>query len=76
MAIFTLPEIEQQMAAYKKALLAASTGKEYTIDGNTFTRADIPDIENTLKMLDEQKQTLLSPTGTRMQINRAYVGRD
>jgi hypothetical protein len=75
MTIFTLPEIETQMAAYKAALMALSVNKEYTVDGKTITRSDLPEIRKTLDWLHIQKQELLSATGTKMQINRAYVGR-
>jgi len=75
MAIFTLTEIETQMTAYKAALQAVSLNKEYTVDGQSFTRSDLPEIRKTLEWLDTQKQALLSVSGTRMQINRAYVGR-
>ncbi len=76
MAIFTLTEIEEQITAYKAALKAVSLGKEYTVEGKSLTRADLPEIRTTLEWLDSQRQGVSSGSGgSRMVINRGYVGR-
>jgi len=55
MAIFTAGEIAEQKTAWKAALLAASTGKSYTIGRRTLDRADLPEIRRMLEWLDEQE---------------------
>ena len=76
MSVFSsVSEIQAQIEAYKAALMAISVNKEYTINGMTYTRAELPEIRKTLEWLDSEKKALLSSTGTKLQINRAYVGR-
>jgi hypothetical protein len=75
MAIFTLAEIENQITAYKDALLAISTGKEYAIGGKSMKREDLSEIRKTLEWLDGERQQLLSSSGTRMQVNIGMVRR-
>ncbi len=58
MSIFTLTEIEEQLAAYKAALKAVSKGQEYWIDGEKLTRAELSEIRNTLDWLGKEKSRL------------------
>lgn len=74
MAIFTLAEIEAQMAAYKEALMALSLSKEYTAGGKTLKREDLPEIRKTLAWLEEERQGLSSGTG-KLYVNVGMVRR-
>ena len=60
MAIFTLTEIEEQITAYKAALNAVSYAQEYSIGVRRFTKADLPEIRNTLEWLGAEKTKLLT----------------
>ena len=63
MAIFTLAEIEEQIAAYKAALLAVSLNQSYVIGEKRLFRADLPEIRSTLEWLDNEKTRISQPTG-------------
>lgn len=58
MAIFTLTEIAEQKTAYKAALLKVSRGQAYDIGGRRLTRADLPEIRETLEWLDKEEAKL------------------
>lgn len=62
MGIFTSTELDEQIAAYKAALLAVSKGKSLrTSSGGherTWTSEDLPEIRNTLTWLAQEKATL------------------
>ena len=64
MAIFTITEIDEQIAAYKAALLALATSQSYEIDVAGFTRrlikADLPEIRKTLTFLKTERADLES----------------
>lgn len=47
-SIWTKEELQEQIVAYKAALLACASGKSYTIGSRTLTRADISDIRKQL----------------------------
>ncbi len=49
--IFTLKEIDEQIAAYMKALLALANNMEYSPEGITITRSDSDEIRKTFKWL-------------------------
>lgn len=58
-SLFTAAELDSQIAAYKAALLALSTAQSYRISNNgndrNITRADLPEIRNTLEWLQQQR---------------------
>jgi hypothetical protein len=58
--IFTLTEVNEQIADYKKALMAVSHSQEYRIDGKRMTRADLPQIIKTLEWLDNEKSKIVN----------------
>jgi hypothetical protein len=74
MAIFTLTEIDEQITAYKAALKAVSINKEYTFEGNSYTRADLHQIRKTLEWLD-QERTKLQQQNSGFVINSGIVRR-
>lgn len=57
--LFTEAEIAAQIAAYKAALTALASAREYTIDSGgirrTVSRADLPEIRATLEWLQTQR---------------------
>lgn len=55
MAIFTESELTTQIAAWKQALLALSSGQEYTIGSRRLRRSDLPEVRNTLQFLQAEK---------------------
>lgn len=63
MNIWTRQEITEQLQAWKAALLAASTGKSYTIGSRTLTRYDLADIRAQLKYWENELAALNSPRG-------------
>ena len=75
MAIFTITEIEEQLAAYKQALLRLAVAQSTEIDTAGFrrkvTRAELPEIRNTVEWLERQKELIAGATG----INRINVAR-
>lgn len=58
MSIWSRPELLQLIAAWKKAYLAASTGKSYTIGNRTLTRYDLPEIRKQLDFLEGELDAL------------------
>ncbi len=48
------PTYQELLAAYKKALMAVSTGQSYAIAGRTLQRADLAQIRSTIQWLQEQ----------------------
>jgi len=68
-SIWTLPELDEQLAAWKAALLALSTSQSYEIGGRKLTRADLPEVRRTLdylakeRALAERLPLLVSNTG-------------
>jgi hypothetical protein len=55
MAIFTATELTEQLAAWKAALLAVANSQSYSISGRTLTKADLPEIRNTLQFLEKEQ---------------------
>ena len=57
--LFTTAELDTQIIAYKKALLALASAQSYVIDSGsgrrTVTRADLPEIRSTLAFLQREK---------------------
>jgi hypothetical protein len=67
MAIFSAAEIEEQITAYKAALLALASNQSYTILGRTFTRASLPEIRATLEWLNKEKTIMDAGVSAGMQ---------
>ena len=63
MAIFTLEEIADQKAAWKRTLKALSTSKEYTMGRRRMTREDLPEVRATLEFLEVEERKLLDTAG-------------
>jgi hypothetical protein len=56
MAIFTPAELDEQIAAYKAALLTLTRSQSYELpDGSRITRADLPEIRKILKWLETER---------------------
>jgi len=72
--LFTLDELNDQIAAYKAALKAIAAGEEITIDGETIRNADPEKIRRTLKWFEAERNALLgfSPG---LVLNRGVVSR-
>lgn len=67
MAIFTLTEIDQQMALWKTALSTVSLGQSYRMNtgttDKTLTMADLPEIRTTLRFLENERRGLVKGKG-------------
>jgi hypothetical protein len=50
-SIWTEQELQEQINAWKQALLAASSGKSYSINNRALTAYDLPEIRNQLEYL-------------------------
>lgn len=72
---FTLDEAKQLRAAYLAAQLAVATGKSYTIDSRTLTRADESFIARKLVEYDQLVDSLSCGRGGGVRVFRA-VPRD
>jgi len=74
MAIFTITEIEAQIAAYKAALLAVAGGKSYRMANGatdrTWTSEDIAEIRKTLEWLDSERQKVIIGAGPQILVGR------
>lgn len=60
MSIWTLEEIDAQIAEWKAALQAVTTGREYTVGGQTVRHHSLPEIRDQLAWLDAQRARLLA----------------
>lgn len=67
MAIFSLTEIDQQMTLWKTALSTVSLGQSYRMNtgttDKTLTMADLPEIRNTLRFLENERRGLVKSKG-------------
>jgi len=70
MAIFTLQELNEQIAAFKQALLALAVNQSYKLGRREFVRADIEEIRKTLVFLDQERSKLLSGAGPKFVTGR------
>lgn len=63
MGIFTSAELDEQITAFKAALLAVSKGKSFRMNtggsDRTWTSEDLPEIRATLQWLANEKSALL-----------------
>ena len=75
MALFTIAELDPQIAAYKAALLGLATAEEYTIECNgsrrTLRRVDLPEVRNPLTWLQAERDSL--ETGSAAVAGRTYA---
>ena len=72
-SIFTREELLNEIANWKAAYSAASTGKSYSIAGRSLTRQDLPLIREQLAFLQREMRALT--TGSSMQKRQALVRR-
>lgn len=63
MSIFTLSEVNAQIDAYKGAMMALATAREYTLNGKVVRREDLSQIRTQLEWLSQEKSTLESTSG-------------
>jgi hypothetical protein len=70
MAIFTAQELDEQIAAYKQALLALAVSQSYKLAGREYVRADLPEIRETLQFLDQERSKLTGGAGPKFVIGR------
>lgn len=70
MPIFTADELATQINAYKTALLKLATAKQYTHNGRTFLREDLPEIRETLTWLQSEQDKL---SGSSAAAGRTYA---
>lgn len=74
-SIWTEEELREQIAAWKQALLSASTGKSYTIGSRTLTAHDLPQIRQQLEWLHGQLSMLSEGCGAGPRFVRAMPRR-
>jgi hypothetical protein len=72
MAIFTLQELDEQISAYKQALLALAVSQSYKLGGREYVRADLPEIRETLQFLDLERSKLTCGSGPKFVTGRVF----
>jgi len=73
LALYTLDEINNEIAEWKAALNAITKGQQYTIGARSLVRADLSEIRTHLEWLETQQS---KTTGSnRMYINQGVVAR-
>ncbi|WP_422862234.1 DUF6148 family protein [Desulfoluna limicola] len=70
MAIFTLQEVDEQIAAFKEALKALTLNQSYKIGKRELVRADIEEIRKTLEFLNLERSKLVSGAGPKFVTGR------
>lgn len=68
--LFTAAELDQQIAAYKKAMLKLATAREATIAGDTIRREDLPNIRRHLEWLQGERVKLVTGSGPQIATGR------
>jgi hypothetical protein len=64
MSIWSTTELNEQITAYKSALLAIASGQDYTdASGRRLTHADLPEIRRTLAFLEREQNKLAGTSG-------------
>lgn len=58
MALFTETELNEEIARWKAALKAVSTGQSYSMGGQTLTRVDRSEIWDQLREFEKEKNKL------------------
>jgi len=66
MSIWTLAELDTQIAAFKTALIKVASGQSYQMGDTHFTNADLPSIQKTLEYLNREKLALSRAGGPRV----------
>ncbi len=56
--VFSLEELEAQITEFKAALMAVSYAQDYSIGNRRYTRADLPEIRNTLEWLNSYRNKI------------------
>lgn len=56
LSLYTDAELQGLASEWKKALLAVSLGKSYSVDGQTVERSDVAHIKSTLSDIAEELQ--------------------
>lgn len=70
-AYYTAAELAETRAAYKNCHLAiASAGQTYSMAGRQFTRADLKEVEDTIRLLD----IAIATADGRGPVKRMYPG--
>ncbi len=70
MAIFTIQELDEQISAYKQALLTLAVSQSYKLAGREYVRADLPEIRETLQFLDQEWSNLTGGSGPKFVVGR------
>jgi hypothetical protein len=74
MAIFTLAEIDAQIAVYKAAYTAAASGKKITSESTEIERLSPTEIMKHLQWLDGQRDQLTATGGIQTRaVGRTYA---
>jgi len=64
MSIWTITELNEQITAWKAALLAVASGQDYTdASGRRLSYSDLPEIRRTLRFLEAEKERTLGNSG-------------
>lgn len=75
MPVFTVEQLDSDIAATRAAINALLSGKEYTVDYNgnrrTVRREDLPELRAHLQFLISERQKL--ETGTTAAVGRTYA---
>jgi len=76
--LFTSTELDQQISAYKQALIALASAQSYTINHGsgqrTVTKADLPEIRRTLEWLQTERVKLTTGSGPQIVAGRVRRG--
>lgn len=75
MAIFSLAELDEMLADWKQALRSCSSGQSYTIGTRSLSRADLPEIRETLKWLYSERTAMVNGDGCQAMIVTARFSR-
>lgn len=70
MAIYTIQELDEEIAIYKKASKALGYCQSYKIAGREFVYADLAQIRKTLASLDLQRSALQYGAGPKCVVGR------
>jgi hypothetical protein len=77
-ALFTSAELDQQISAYKKALIGLATAQSYTLNlgsgSRMVTKADLPQIRQTLEWLQTERVKLTTGAGPQIVAGRVRRG--
>ncbi|MDQ0114368.1 DUF6148 family protein [Paenibacillus harenae] len=77
MPTWTLQEARDNLAIWKQALTAVSTGQAYTIAGRSLTRVNIKDIQGMIEYFGKEIDKLeAAAAGRPLRRMRQYVPRD